>query len=283
MWSLADDFAEDDGSMPGYTREDIDAHVGIPGFCDALPEDWFREDQYGIYLPEYQEHNGTTGKVRALESKRKRESRASGSCPDSVRNLSGKKRTKTGLEERREEENREEKNTSCGGGKIALNWKTGEWENILDQDWSVWAKAYPAVDCKQEVLKALAWCIANPSKGKKSNYRKFLTGWLNRTQDSGGSRGTAQPITIAPQREKTAAERQQEQNEQARINAERARRDAIYAKLAPEDVERLKRLVVAKSGPFSATRFREADPASNSVLKAAIVAEYERELKGENQ
>ena len=31
------------------------------------------------------------------------------------------------------------------------------------------------------------WLLANPSK-KKKNYRRFITNWLTRTQDKGGSK-----------------------------------------------------------------------------------------------
>ena len=33
-----------------------------------------------------------------------------------------------------------------------------------------------------------SWLIADP-KRLKSNYKKFINGWLSRTQDSGGTKG----------------------------------------------------------------------------------------------
>lgn len=54
---------------------------------------------------------------------------------------------------------------------------------------ALWAKAYPACDLDVELAKAAAWVQANPVKGKKSNWEKFITNWLSRAQDRGGTRG----------------------------------------------------------------------------------------------
>lgn len=53
-------------------------------------------------------------------------------------------------------------------------------------DRSSWAAAYPACDIEAEMRKAAEWLLANPA-GRKSNYRKYLTGWLSRHQDRGGT------------------------------------------------------------------------------------------------
>jgi hypothetical protein len=45
-----------------------------------------------------------------------------------------------------------------------------------------WLKAYPAVGLDVELSKASAWLLANP-KNAKSNYARFLGGWLQRAQD----------------------------------------------------------------------------------------------------
>lgn len=60
-----------------------------------------------------------------------------------------------------------------------------------------WKAAYPATDPNTEVLRAAEWCAANPERGKKSNYRKFLTDWMSRTQDQGGTRNGLQPHIIS--------------------------------------------------------------------------------------
>jgi hypothetical protein len=45
-----------------------------------------------------------------------------------------------------------------------------------------WQRAYPALSLDAELARAAAWLIANP-KNRKSNYARFLTGWLSRAQD----------------------------------------------------------------------------------------------------
>ena len=75
LWCLADSHASENGELVGYTCDDIDTYVGVPGFCHSLPCDWIDTDGEYVKLPEYQEHNGTTGKTRAQASKRQKKHR----------------------------------------------------------------------------------------------------------------------------------------------------------------------------------------------------------------
>ena len=75
LWCLADSHAAPNGELVGYTKEDIDALVCLPGFCDALPADWIDITGEFVKLPDYQEHNGTSGKTRAQAAKRQRKHR----------------------------------------------------------------------------------------------------------------------------------------------------------------------------------------------------------------
>ena len=95
LWCLGDDYAEDDGRLPGYTPADIDAEVGIPGFVEALPSDWCRIDGEAVFLPDYFAHNGTTAKKRAENTARQKLSRDS------------RDKSATRGEESREEKNKE--------------------------------------------------------------------------------------------------------------------------------------------------------------------------------
>ncbi|QVL32321.1 hypothetical protein KIH39_26400 [Telmatocola sphagniphila] len=70
LWSLADSHAEDDGTLPGYTFEDVDELVGVKGFAASLPPDWIIEAETGILLPNYSQHNGNTAKRRAESNRR---------------------------------------------------------------------------------------------------------------------------------------------------------------------------------------------------------------------
>ena len=61
------------------------------------------------------------------------------------------------------------------------------WQNITDADRKEWAEAFPGAVLDQELAKATAWLKANPTKARRSNWRRFLVGWLQRCQDKGGT------------------------------------------------------------------------------------------------
>lgn len=75
LWSLGDDFADDNGLLHGYTSADLNAEIGIENFVQSLPADWYSEVGGVPQLPDYQRHNGETGKQRALNSRRQMLSR----------------------------------------------------------------------------------------------------------------------------------------------------------------------------------------------------------------
>lgn len=76
LWCLADEHSDENGSLFGWTKEDIDQFVELPGFCDSLPSDWIDLSGEFVNLPNYQEHNGQTAKSRAQASKRQKLSRS---------------------------------------------------------------------------------------------------------------------------------------------------------------------------------------------------------------
>ena len=51
-----------------------------------------------------------------------------------------------------------------------------------------YASLYPAADVLQELRNMRGWCLANPAKRKtRSGIRSFITRWLSRVQDRGGT------------------------------------------------------------------------------------------------
>lgn len=70
--------------------------------------------------------------------------------------------------------------------KIHYDFETSKWKNITEKDMKLWAEAYPACDIKHELLAMADWLESNPEK-KKSNYRAFISRWLKKQQDQGGS------------------------------------------------------------------------------------------------
>jgi len=76
-----------------------------------------------------------------------------------------------------------------GKGPIMFDSRERQWLGITDDDLRTWGAAYPAVDLKRQLAAMSAWISANPSNGRKSNYAKFITNWLARSQDKGGDNG----------------------------------------------------------------------------------------------
>ncbi|NIT58392.1 MAG: hypothetical protein GWN00_19850 [Aliifodinibius sp.] len=102
LWCLADEQADENGVLVGYDFDDVDRLVGLPGFCESLPEDWICLDAGWVKLPDYLEHNGKNAKVRAQTAKRVAKSKQKKSNAQSVTEV-----TKNPLprEEKRREEN----------------------------------------------------------------------------------------------------------------------------------------------------------------------------------
>jgi hypothetical protein len=89
-----------------------------------------------------------------------------------------------------------DKSASAGSlwGKPPIQFDTvnRSWLGITDLDRATWRAAYPAVDLDRALANMIAWIVANPAKGRKTNYAKFIAGWLSRDQDKGGDlRGKA--------------------------------------------------------------------------------------------
>jgi hypothetical protein len=77
---------------------------------------------------------------------------------------------------------------------ISFNAESNCFENIDDSQKELWSKAYPATNIDAELSKAVVWLKANPTK-TKSNYNKFLSGWLSRCQDSGGTKNAVKQVS----------------------------------------------------------------------------------------
>lgn len=90
------------------------------------------------------------------------------------------------------------KTTLASSEKISLS-AEGEWVNIPPAMMEKWHEAYPAVDLKIELAKAAGWIMANP-KNRKSNYARFLTNWLSRSQDRAPRTGDTAPRQDSPMR-----------------------------------------------------------------------------------
>lgn len=70
---------------------------------------------------------------------------------------------------------------------LFFEFETRAWNGISDKDKDGWKAAYPACDIEIELAGMAEWLLSNPDK-KKSNYRRFITNWLKKAQDKGGSK-----------------------------------------------------------------------------------------------
>jgi len=129
--------------------------------------------------------------------------------PNEINDISLKKsvlsQSKDGLKsaevKRREEKRSEEKELICtepakdrrsalviGEGDVIQTLPSTKGEVEVRKSWVMeMIDAYPAVLVAQEVDRAKLWLEANPTK-RKANVRRFLTNWMARTQERGGSK-----------------------------------------------------------------------------------------------
>jgi hypothetical protein len=87
-------------------------------------------------------------------------------------------------------------NKKPGADKIDYDFDNAKFTNVTEKDLARWQEAYPAVDVSREIKAAALWLNANPNN-RKSNYKRFITNWLKRTQDRQPSGGK----TLQQQRE----------------------------------------------------------------------------------
>ena len=153
---------------------------------------WLASTDDSITIPGWEERFGNAAKRRLLDARAKSVRRVSASCPPA-------KRTDCGLEEKRVEEKRKDipaapvptskpPKASRSPAKPRVHWDCESgWQDITDADRKEWAEAFPGAVLDQELAKATAWLKANPTKARRSNWRRFLVGWLQRCQDKGGT------------------------------------------------------------------------------------------------
>jgi hypothetical protein len=81
---------------------------------------------------------------------------------------------------------RRKRSAAASAGGIVWD-ASGGWQGITDEDRQAWRQAYPAADLAVELAKATEWLRAHPAKAHRSNWRRFVAGWLTRCQDRGGT------------------------------------------------------------------------------------------------
>ena len=75
LWFVADEHTVD-GRLEGYSVDDVDAVVGVPGFALAAASvGWLILEPEAVVIPGFETHNGQSAKRRAQEANRKSEAR----------------------------------------------------------------------------------------------------------------------------------------------------------------------------------------------------------------
>jgi hypothetical protein len=96
-------------------------------------------------------------------------------------------------------------------GRLCVTW---------DQLMGAWRAAYPTLDILREVAAAHAWEVANPHRQKTSRGRpKFLTAWLERSQNRRGGNPEAErerQETLRRARDMDEAQRRRAEEARAR-------------------------------------------------------------------
>lgn len=70
LWIYADTHIRDDNTLQ-VTVDEVNELVGIEGFAQLLPADWFKVlDADDVQLPDFLEHNGTVARKNALHAAR---------------------------------------------------------------------------------------------------------------------------------------------------------------------------------------------------------------------
>ena len=103
-WMLADEHAGESGLLKHINLKALDTMIGVDGLAAAMAfVGWLEETEEGVQFVDYQEHNGSTAKTRALAQKRQSRKRH---APVTVE----RDNTVTRIEESRIDKNRIDKN-----------------------------------------------------------------------------------------------------------------------------------------------------------------------------
>ncbi len=182
VWSVFDQHANN-GRLEGYSAKTLDHVIGWDGFSSAMiAVGWLTEEGESLVATDFDDHNGKSAKVRADDSKRKRDARKSAGCPENVRKMSGKKQDKT---ETREEKRREYKTHPPGFDDF---WEAYRKKVGLQASIEQWRLIQPSAELIAKIISS-AEIYAGTSEAK---YRKDPERWLKarRWEDDPGGAGS---------------------------------------------------------------------------------------------
>lgn len=203
VWSWADQNTVD-GNAICVTDVTLERYTGVTGFAYAMREvGWLKGENGALCLPNFEEHNGQTAKKRAQTQVRVAKHRNAPSV------------TKALPEKRREEKRLNTLTTSyevvstvpCSKQEPVAyaegSYATAGGKEVQIEQRHVdrWVKTYgDRVDVRHELAKIQAYLVANPQKRPRNagGVVKFITNWLNRTDERERRDARASPAAPTP-------------------------------------------------------------------------------------
>jgi hypothetical protein len=246
VWAIFDTHSVD-GILNGYSPSILDHLIGWDGFSQAMIDvKWLSFDGENLTVPEFEEHNGASGKRRAEDQKRKKKSRER---PDSVRKVSAdvsanppdKLRTRGEREDIDQEQelppsSPKAKKAATKGTRLPDDW-------MPDHELIAQVTAESGDLWKRELPKFKDYWPAQPGqRGVKLDWRGTFRNWVRKAAESQPRYGP----------------RQQQPSRQAAI-AEALLRDSRYADTAARQ-------------PGLALPHRDRRPADAHAAVAAVSA-----------
>ena len=183
---------------------------GEAAFWEAVAAvGWIIFDGETAQIPKWEERFGGAAKRRALKNRRQDKWRRTGGAPvDAVvdaREAQVRLQARLPQDITEQDRTREEiqpaapvatsdppKRRKRSQHHDAIAWSDADgWHGITESDRKAWGEAYPATVLDIELVRASEWLKANPTRARKSNWRRFLVSWLTRSQDRGGTNRSA--------------------------------------------------------------------------------------------
>jgi hypothetical protein len=199
VWAAVNEHTSD-GVMPNSYPEDLDDIAGIEGFGRSMQSaGWLEVNEAAATLtfPNFGQWNTPAKDSTAAERMRKHREKQRVAQPAVT--VTAPLRATVAPDKTRQDKKEEyipaapvptsePAKPSRSRAKPSMLWSADAgWQGISDADRSEWAAAFPAAVLDQELAKATAWLRANPKRAVRSNWRRFLVGWLQRCQDKGGT------------------------------------------------------------------------------------------------
>lgn len=181
LWAWADSQSRD-GHAAGVTGSWIDRKVQRDGFAKAMCDvSWLAFNESGVIFPKFENHNGNTGKTRAMGAQRKQNQRSRDAIV--TEEVTSKSRTRRDKNVTREEKRREEEIQAF----VLPDW-------IPSDTWSSYCKVRAGKRAKNEPH-ALGLIVADLESFKDAGYdpveilnTSIKSGWAGVFEPKGGQK-----------------------------------------------------------------------------------------------